>query len=565
LSLTRRLLETRTTLANPAQWLIDWVAPDKTVSGQTVNETTALGFSAYFAAIRNISEDIASLPLKILEDLTPRGTRAHPEHPVQRLFNRAPSDDMTAFTFRQTWLAHALGWKGGFAEIVRDGAGRPTALYVLDPSTVTIFRNEYPPYQVYYEIQAGQTKVQIAEDSMLHLHGLGLNGVTGYVMAQVGKHSLGAALAAQKFRGAYFGNGAVATGALEYPGILKPEAYERLRKSFEARYAGADNAHKTIILEEGAKFTPLSIDPDKSQMIEALYFDVEDVCRWFRINPNKLQHWLRTTFNNVEASNIDHVQDTLLPWCIRIEQEVWRKLLTVGERERLYAKHNLSGRLRGDVASRSSFYNSQFNVGALSPNDIRELEDMNPIGPEGDLYYVNSATVPLKTLEQQAEAPIEPVEPEEPPVENEDEDDNGEELAERAKKTINAYLPLIVNEFKRTARVSQDKIERAKRDRKNAEEYAQWLNEYIERDRAYVIEQINRHVRTINAILDSLINGNEIDEASAQWMRLMINQTCDKHVQSIAAGHDLDKTVDESANSINTTLQNAALSRCIDA
>ncbi len=389
-------------VGTPAQWLLDWARQGVvSSSGESVNERTALGISAYLACIKNISEDEGKLPLCLYERMQPRGRRELPNHPVDRLIRNQPNSEMTAMTFRQTITAHALGWHGGFAEIVRDGRGVPTALWPLDPTCVQVMREQYGSRQMFYWVtpspafgELAPGGIRFAPEDIFHIHGLGYNGVSGYVMARLAKDAIGNAIASQKFSGSFFANGATSTGILEVPDALSETALKHLRESLVARYQGAANQHKTMVLEQGTKYVPISNDPQKSQLVESLYQGVEEVARLFRMPPHKIGHLLRATFTNIEQQALEYITDCLLGWLVRWEQEIWRKLLLPREQATIFAKHNVNMLMRGDAAARSTFYREMFNIGAYSDNDIRECEDMNPVDG-GDTYFVNAAMVPL--------------------------------------------------------------------------------------------------------------------------------------------------------------------------
>lgn len=391
------------TLRTPEGWLLDWARGGGTsASGEAVNERSSLGIAAYLACIKNISEDEAKLPLCLYERMEPRGRRELPNHPVDRLIRNQPNSEMTAMTFRQTLTAHALGWHGGFAEIVRNGAGVPVELWPLDPTCVQIFREQEGARRMFYWVTPspsfGQMEpggVPFMPEDIFHVHGLGYNGVSGYVLARVAKDSIGNALAAQKFSGAFFANGANPSGVLEVPDALSETAFKHLRESWAARHQGATNQHKPAILEQGTKWVSISNDPQKSQLIETMSFSVKDIARLFRVPPHMVGDLDRATFTNIEQQALEYVQYCLLGWLVRWEQEIWRKLLLPREQNTLYAKHDVNMLLRGDSAARSAFYRDGFNVGYLSPNDIREMEDLNPV-PGGDSYFVNAAMVPLE-------------------------------------------------------------------------------------------------------------------------------------------------------------------------
>jgi HK97 family phage portal protein len=521
----------RATYLQPDGWFEDWLYGGTKTNH--VSERAALAISAYFAAGRNISEDVASLPLKVRRDIKPRGSEEFPDHPVAHIFNRAPNDsrEMTAISFRQTILAHALFYKGGFAEIVRNGQGDVAGLYLLDPTSVQLMRNSDTGALEYW-VRAYDRFVVLRPVDVFHIHGLGFDGITGYLISKIGRESLHAALSAQRFRGAFFGNGAMLSGVLNTVGKLSDEALERLRETFARRHQGAENAYSVAVLEEGLTWEPASANPQESQLIEAMQFDIEDVCRWFRINPNKVQHWLRTTYNNVEASNTDHSVDTLNPWCVRIEQEINVKLFKPSERG-LYAKHCMQARLRGDVAARAAFYRSMFNTGCLSPNDIRELEDLNPIGEEGDEYYVNSATVPLKQIYSGDLGPNRP----NPPGDN----------------TINAARSLLRVLIDRAIRWESDQVARAVK-RENGT-FKKWAEEFYARRK----EEIAAIYQPVIALsLPSLS-----DAMVAEYARAAADAYISRSISSIETGASPETWVDSRpATEIEEVIQLIANGGC---
>lgn len=361
----------------------------KNASGETVTPQTAMTLSAYYAAIRCIAEDVAKLPLPVYRNMEPRGKEKVRGHAVAKLLNREPNKEMTAMSFRETITAMALGWGGGFAEIQRRGM-EPVALWPIHASRVTIARGGDGSI-VYRVRNDDDSMTPLTPMQVFHIHGLGGDGLNGWSVAKLGADSLGLAMAAQKMGGAFFANGTNIGGILEHPGNLSEEGADNLRRSWHQRYAGADKSAQVLILEEGMKFQKLGIPPDDAQFLETRQFQVEEIARWFRIPPHKIQHLANATFSNIESQAIEYVQDCLMPWMIRWEQEVQRKLLGVDAVE--FSQHVVTSLLRGDQAARSTFYREQFNVGALSQNDIRELENMNPV-EGGDTYYINGAMIP---------------------------------------------------------------------------------------------------------------------------------------------------------------------------
>ncbi len=262
-------------------------------------------------------------------------------------------------------------------------------------------------------------RIMLQDRDVFHIHGMGFQGYTSQAIAEIGREAIGGALGAQRHSAAYFGNGAISSGVLKVPTQLQPETYSRLRKAFDDRHAGSENAYRPIVLEGDADWHTISPTPDETQLVETREFGVEEIARWFRIPPHKIQHLKRSTFSNIEQQGIEYVQDTLMPWMVRSSPSA---TVSCSEENKFFAKHVVQGLLRGDQAARSQFYSSQFNIGALSQNDIRELEDMNPIGPEGDVYYV-----PLN-MQPSDMAAMGPEPPSPPPPDTMAEDGDGEDM-----------------------------------------------------------------------------------------------------------------------------------------
>lgn len=497
LSAARKIVNS--TLSRPASWLIEALGGGKSASGEIVTQREAMGLSAYLACIKNISEDIGKMPLAPYERLNPRGRKQLYDHKAFRLVHDEPNPEMSAMSFRETITAHALAYHGGFAEIVRDGAGNPAALWPLDPTTVSVRRTIEKPRRLYYLVSGnGLPSVPIEPEDMLVIHGLGFDALTGYVLTCIAKDTLGNAIAAQKFTGSYYANGTTTTGVIKVPNAMTEAAFKNLRTSFAERHTGAGNQNRPIILEQGAEWQATSNKPQDSQMIETLQQGVEEVARLFRMPPHKIGHLLRSTNNNIEQQALEYVQDTLMSWFVRWEQECNRKLLKPSERSSRFFKHNVTAMLRGDMAARSTFYREGFNIGYLSPNDIRELEDQNPI-EGGDTYFVNATMVPLE-MAAKGEHLAAKADPKEPrPNDNTppDERDNPKAPEDRSRIAL-AHQPLIEDAIGSLLRVEHDKAARAEK----KGQLATWAADfYSESHEKHVLDRLNP---SLTALAESL-------------------------------------------------------------
>lgn len=388
-------------LANPDPWLLEAFGVRATASGENVSPTTAMGLSAYFGAIRSISEDVAKLPLWVYRRLKPQGKQREPGHHVYKLLNSQPNPCMTAITFRQTLLGHALSMGNGYAEIERDHANRPIALWPLPPERVTPKLADDGRSLTYILSQTGGNRVLQSQD-VFHILGLSLDGLTGVSVAHFAKECLGLALASQKAGAALFGAGSRPGGVLTMEGCFGDKAggIEAFREEWERVFGGAGNTGiKTAILQHGMEYKPIAVAHRDSQWIESRQFSIEEICRWFRMQPNKLQHWLRSTFNNVFEANLDHVVDCLQPWAVRFEQEVSRKLLSPSEQSRLFVEHLFDSLLRGDPKSRNEALQIQRRNGIINGDDWCAIENRNPLPDgQGQVYIVEKNMVNLKAM-----------------------------------------------------------------------------------------------------------------------------------------------------------------------
>ena len=356
-------------------------------SNEKVNNDTALTVSAFYACVRNVSEDIAKMPLKVYRKDS-EFKYEESSHPLARLLQYQPNSEMTAMSFRETMTAQAMGWGNAYAEIERNVYGEPVGLWPLRPDKVTMYR-ESTTKRPFYRVTTEDGKFSdIWADDIFHLHGLGSDGVSGYNIVQYASQCIGGAIGMDKFAASYFANGMHQSGHLKHPMHLSEPAQKALKKQLEDTYYGSDNAHKTLILEEGMEFTPYTINPEASQMVETRQFTVAEFCRWLRVPPHKVADLSNATFSNIEHQNIDYVQDGLLGWCERWEQALWWKLLTEKEkRGGYYFEHIVEGLLRGDIKTRYEAYAQMWDRGVISINEIRAKENMNPVAG-GDKHFI---------------------------------------------------------------------------------------------------------------------------------------------------------------------------------
>nr|WP_091541134.1 phage portal protein [Alkaliphilus peptidifermentans] len=363
-----------------------------TSSGKMVNEKTAMQTTTVYACVRILSETIASLPLHTYKR-TDRGKEKALDHPIYYLLHDEPNPEMTSFVFRETLIGHLLLWGNAYAQIIRDGRGKVMALYPLMPDKMTVHRSEAGELYYIYN-KEGQEHI-LRNWEVLHIPGLGFDGLVGYSPIAMAKNAIGMAIATEEYGANFFNNGANPGGVLEHPGILKDP--ERVRKSWNSVYGGSGNAHKVAVLEEGMSFKPIGIPPEQAQFLQTRKFQLNEIARIFRIPPHMIGDLEKSSFSNIEQQSLEFVKYTLSPWLSRWEMAMKKALLSPSEKKDYFIKLNVEGLLRGDYKSRMEGYATGIQNGFLSPNDVRELEDLNTI-EHGDVYAVNGNMLKLEDI-----------------------------------------------------------------------------------------------------------------------------------------------------------------------
>ena len=398
-------------------------------SGKPVNERSAMQMTAVYSCVRILAEAVAGLPLHLYKYTDTGGKEKAVDHPLYLLLHDEPNPEMSSFVFRETLMTHLLLWGNAYAQIIRNGKGEVVALYPLMPNKMTVDRDENG--QLYYTYQRSNEEAHTMEGSsvklkpsdVLHIPGLGFDGLVGYSPIAMAKNAIGMAIACEEFGAKFFANGAAPSGVLEHPGTIKDPS--RVREAWQSQFGGASNSGKVAVLEEGMKYTPISISPEQAQFLETRKFQINEIARIFRVPPHMVGDLEKSSFSNIEQQSLEFVKYTLDPWIIRWEQSMMRVLLSFDEKKEYYIKFNLEGLLRGDYQSRMNGYSIARQNGWMSANDIRELENLDRIPTEqgGDLYLINGSMLPLGSAG--AYADINPTETE---VTETDEEPHSEEV-----------------------------------------------------------------------------------------------------------------------------------------
>lgn len=373
-------------------------------SGKSVNERSAMQMTAVYACVRILSEAIAGLPLHMYRYRDDGGKEKATEHNLYHLLHDEPNPEMTSFVFRETLMTHLLLWGNAYAQVIRNGKGEVLALYPLMPSRMSVDRTKDGRIVYIYsrdqsEANAGKdSQVVLASDDVLHIPGLGFDGLVGYSPIAMAKNAIGMSIACEEYGARFFANGASPSGVLEHPGTLKDP--KRVRDSWNAAYGGTSNAHKVAVLEEGMKYVPISISPNEAQFLETRKFQIDEIARIFRVPPHMVGDLDKSSFSNIENMSREFVTYTLSPWMVRWEQSLFRMLLSADEKKNFFFRFNADGLLRGDYASRMQGYSVGIQNGFMSPNDVRQLEDLDLIPDElgGNKYMVNGNMVDLKNV-----------------------------------------------------------------------------------------------------------------------------------------------------------------------
>ena len=380
-------------------------------SGKTVTERSAMQMTAVYSCVRILSEAVAGLPLHLYKYTDSGGKAMALDHPLYHLLHDEPNPEMSSFVFRETLMTHLLLWGNAYAQIIRNGKNEIVALYPLMPNKMSVDRDESVHlYYTYYRgsdeaIKNKEFAVTLQPSDVLHIPGLGFDGLVGYSPIAMAKNAIGMAIACEEYGAKFFANGAAPGGVLEHPGTIKDP--QRVRESWQSTFGGSGNANKIAVLEEGMKYTPIGISPEQAQFLETRKFQINEIARIFRVPPHMVGDLEKSSFSNIEQQSLEFVKYTLDPWVIRWEQSIQRSLLSRDEKAVYFVKFNLEGLLRGDYQSRMNGYAIGRQNGWMSANDIRELENLDriPAKDGGDLYLINGNMLPLKNAGAFANTP----------------------------------------------------------------------------------------------------------------------------------------------------------------
>jgi len=412
-----RIFSALASLRNPADRRL-YVSPRQ--AGVLVTEDTALTLAEWWACVSVISRTLASLPWGVFER-TEQG-RKQIDGQVAWVLNNQPNPEMTAFSFREAMMAHVLNWGNGYAEIQRDLSGRVVALWPITPDRVTVERRKSDGVLIYRVMNSEGAEQQLTADQVFHVHGLGFDGLVGYSIVQMAARSIGVGIAQDVFAQSFYANGTVMGSIVEIPATMSPQQIKDAEGYLNEKHRGPENAFRVKVAPVGVKTHPMGMPMTDAQFVESRQMSITMAARWLGVPPHKIADLTRSTNNNIEHQGIEFVTDAIRPHAMRFEQEANVKLFSARAQGRVYTKLNLNAIMRGDSKARAEFYRTMTQIGAMSINEVRELEDMNSIGPAGDVHLVQLNQTTLEHLVQNPGAKM-GAEPLPQIEENEDEED----------------------------------------------------------------------------------------------------------------------------------------------
>lgn len=370
--------------------------------GYSVSSNTALKVSAVIRCVDVVAKTMASLPLNLYET-GERGKEKAVRHPVYKLIYRLPNRHTTAYEFWHMYIFNLMLTTGAYAKIVRNRSGFITALWNIPTSNVSGININKENGERYIDVTLDGVTERLRDGEFMFTPGLRFSDSDDPEdPVKIARDVLGLTMALNGYAKGFFENGTNLGGFIEYDGTISDQSYERFKQSWAKTYSGVTNSNKWAFLESGFKITQLGQKPNDSQALESRKFQITEVCRMFGVPPHKVFDLDRATFSNIEQQNIEYVQESITPMSVRIEQTIYKDLLTESEQMKYYAKFNVNALLRGDIAARTNYYHNARQDGWLNANDIRELEDMNRIPEDqgGDVYAVNGNLIPLSAVPQ---------------------------------------------------------------------------------------------------------------------------------------------------------------------
>lgn len=449
-------------LTNPPAWLVESLSLS-TYSGESVTVDRALTVPAVLAGFSILTEDTSSLPLILYHRLA-RGKERAVDHPLYRLIHDEPNPEMTSMVWREIVMGHLLGWGNHFSQLIYDARGIVREIWPLNPANMEIGRKDGERIYLYRNMQGKQ--IAFTQDQILHIPAMSFDGLRGYSRIALARNAIALGMAAEKYASRVFQNDARPSVAVKHPNKLDDESHRHLRESWTQAYAGADNAGKVAILEEGMSLETIGFPPKDAMFIESQSWTVQQLSRVFRIPNHMLGDVERSTSwgSGIEQQEMGYTTHTLRPWTTRIDQHLTSRLLLEQEKGEYFFEHNFDALLRADTLTRMQAYAVAITNGILTRNEVREAENRVPYeGGDEPLYPLNMTT----SVDAEDHKEDEPAQDEEP-------------KQDQPKRDL---TPLLLDAARRIAKRDENELNGAlKRYEGKPEKWTAWIEEFYKRD-----------------------------------------------------------------------------------
>lgn len=471
---------------------VDSLTGRSTKAGITISNQNSLTLSAYYSGVTLISQVLAYVPLIVYKRLE-RGKERATDHSLYSVLHDRPNPFMTAYDFKETLQGHVLTWGNAYAEIEWEDLYNVRWLWPLRPDRMTV---KYNNGDVLYDYQLPDgTPVTLPSHNVLHIPGFGFNGLIGYDPMTLMREALGLTKALEENGSRFFANGSQLSGVLSHPKVLSDESTKRMRSSWEDIYRGLSNSHRVAILEEGVTFQEIGVRPENAQFLETRKFQISELARFLHLPPHLLADLEHATFSNIEHLGIEFNKITMMPWFTRWQQRVNNKLINLAERKEYFTEFLQLALLQGDSESRGKFYNQLFMIGSITPNEIRERENLNPLDG-GDTAYVPLNMIQMDKAEQALQG-----------------GSDSKVLLLKAKKnnailrsrTAKSFEPVFKSMAERIVKEETKAVSRAAKKHlktKSAADFQQWLKEYYKEFDQYINRQA---LPVFQTLLESIV------------------------------------------------------------
>lgn len=366
-------------------------------AGVQVTQDTAEAYSAVAACTRVVAESLACLPWQVFRR-HPQGREAMPGHPANWLLSVQPNPEQSAFAFRRQMVRHLLLWGNGLAEIERANNGQPVWLWPLLPDACRLGRSETGELVLYVYTAAGV--VALPRANVFHIADGSHDGLWGVSRIELARRAIGVGIAQDTFAASFFGNGAMLGGVIKQVSgtSLSPAARDVMLETFDARYGGPENARKTAYLDAGMDYVAKEMPMTDAQFLESRRWQVQEIARWFGVPLHLIQDLSDANYASSYEASKNFVEYTQRPIAIAMEQEANVRLIGQASQGRVYTRMNLAALMRADPRTRGEYYRTLINAGVMSVNEVRELEELNALGPEADEHYIQTSMTTLRRV-----------------------------------------------------------------------------------------------------------------------------------------------------------------------